>query len=135
MTRILTPIVAMFVSLLMLAGCTETDEQVRSLLATFCPSAETTFANYDAIAAAGVLSASTLRKGEVAKNAANSVCTERETATVASVTTAGVLAYAALRDATKEAEARGVDVGYPVEMRQLRGTLSKMQQELDRHGR
>jgi uncharacterized lipoprotein NlpE involved in copper resistance len=130
LTRILTATVAMFAALFMLAGCQETDEQVRSLLTSFCPSAEATFVSYDEIAAAGVLSQSVIDKGNAAKKAANSVCTNRETATVASVTTAGILAFAALRDATREAEAKGVDVGYPV-----KNALSRIQKGLDRHGR
>lgn len=134
-TRILTAAVALVASLFILAGCLVTDEQARNLLASFCPSAESTVAHFDAIAAAGVLSQSTRDKGEVARTVTTRLCTGRETATTLSVATAGALVYVALRDAVREAEARGADVGYPVQMQELRAAATRMQKELARHGR
>jgi hypothetical protein len=128
MNRILTPIVAVFVSLFMLAGCT-TDE-----LAANCLAVEQTYGAFSEVASAGV-SAGTLDKISRAKNVMDSICANPGNATTLSVAVAAAAAMLALRNGIAEAEANGADVGYPVEMRQLRGTLSKMQQELDRYGR
>ena len=133
MTRILTPIVAMYVSLLMLAGCQETDAELREVLAANCPAVTKTYGVFAPLA--GLVSAETAKYVNFTKSTFDGLCANPETATVLTVVAAATTAMDALRRGIKEAEANGADVGYPVEMRQLRSTLSKMQKELDRHGR
>jgi ABC-type proline/glycine betaine transport system permease subunit len=134
MTRILTPIVAMFVSLLMLAGCQETDAQVQAALTANCPAVNQTYAIFATMAEAGV-SSKTLNTINSTKATFDSLCANPETATTLSVVAAATATMIALRKGIAEAEANGADVGYPVETRQLKTTLSKLQKELDRHGR
>lgn len=119
---------------LMLAACNPEagDQNVRNLLASACPAAEQAYEYYAAIAVSGAISQRSMDRVEQAKAYSDSLCANRETATVASVLHAGALIYASTRTAIDEAKARGVDVGYAGDLRRLDGAMGKLKRELDR---
>lgn len=122
------------VATLALAGCNmqQGDANVRAVLATACPQWADLEAVYDAIAAEGVLSQSTINYGATAKQAAAILCANRETATVVSVTAAGVRVYRMVDMALADAKRRGVTVGYSGEVQRLERFRAGIKVALDR---
>jgi hypothetical protein len=135
MTRIATYCVGMLAALFMLMGasCEETDAELRAVLSANCPAVTKTYAVFAPLA--GLASDATVNYINFTKSTLDSICADPENATTLTVVTAATTAMVALRKGIAEAEANGADVGYPVETRQLKSTLSRMQKELDRHGR
>lgn len=134
-TRIVTATVALVASLFVLVGCNyqAADENVRAVLIANCPAVEQNYAVFAAVASSGVVSERTINKVNLVKSQFDALCANPETATVVSVVATASAAYVAIRNGLQEAKSRGADVGYPAQMRQLRGALAKMKQGLNRN--
>ena len=121
------------VCLLVAAGCNTQagDQGVRNVLATACPSAEQAYAYYAAVASSGAISKRTMARVEQAKASIDALCTNRETATIASVLAAGALVYVRTQEAIKEARANGASVGYSGDLKKLDSIMAKLKKGLD----
>lgn len=120
-----TPLIAA-VACLALAGCTTQDAQVRSVLATMCPSATVAYAHYEAIKS--VVSAKTQNYVETAKAQADTLCADPGNATTITILAAGSAVYLSVRQALREAKASGSAVGYSGHINKLDGLLEKARQ-------
>lgn len=125
--------VLLAVGALALAGCNPEagNPEVRAVLSTACPAANQAYSYYAAVASSGVLSQRTMDRVEFAKSQADALCTNPETATVASVLAAGALVYVRVREASAEARARGA-VGYSGDLRRLEGLNARLGRALKR---
>lgn len=113
------------VTALVVMGCTAQDAQVRSVLNSTCPAVNVAYAHYQAVST--LVSARTQARVELAKQQADSLCANRETATTVSVLATGAVVYASVRDALKEAKANGASVGYKGDLRKLESMMRRLQ--------
>lgn len=120
-----TPLIAV-AACLALAGCTAQDTQVRSVLATMCPSATVAYAHFDAIRAS--VSVNTQNRVELVKAQADRLCASPGSATTITILAAGSEVYLAVRQALREAKASGSAVGYSGHINKLEGLLEKARQ-------
>lgn len=122
---------AVFAVILLAAGC-QADESVRAILAKSCPTWVQVETIYDAIEAEGVLSQKTMNYWNAADEAADSLCANPQTATVASVTVVGIRVYRALDMALAEAKRSGVAVGYAGDLKRLEAIRGELKRALKR---
>lgn len=124
---------------LALTGCNlqQGDANVRAVLASACPAWDDNIAIYDAVEAEGVLSADVVNYANTTKRAVNRLCMNRQSATVISITAAGIQVYKMVDLALKQGSSRGVAVnslGYQGNLRKLEGIRSKLGAQLKQNG-